>query len=513
MTTIKLKFKRTQHLIAMAMACFILVSVPTLAFAEEGPPRRDDRPNVLFCIADDWGWPHASAYGDPVCQTPAFDRIAKNGVLFSNAYISAPSCTPSRNAILTGQYHWRLGHGANLHSTLDTANKTYPKLLESAGYTVGHWRKSWGPGRVNNWIDSGIGHPAGDRFKSFDAFIESWDQEKPFCFWLGASDPHRPYKAGTGAAAGMDVSKVELFPHYPDSDEIRSDVADYYFEVQRFDSDVDRALKKLETMGVLDNTIVVMTGDHGMPFPRCKSNLYDSGARVPMAVQWPAKIKAANRTVTDFVSTTDLAPTFLDLAGVEIPAAMTGKSWRTILESDKSGRVDPERDHVLTGKERHVPCQEGDDSGGTPMRAIRTDDYLLIHNYRPDRWPSGTPNFKKAYIENCWLGDCDNGPTKTYMVDNREKDDEHRRKYELAFGKRPKFELYDLKKDPGQLTNVADDPQYQSVVDTLTGQLQTELIESKDPRETGTGVEIFEKSQYFGNGPRHPTHRKKSKKK
>lgn len=502
----------TNKLIAWACCLLtIVVAKPQLATSQTTEP--DTRPNILFCIADDWGWPHAGAYGDPVCQTPAFDRIAKNGVLFTNAYISSPSCTPSRNAILTGQYHWRLGWGANLHSMLDTKHKTYPRLLESAGYQIGHWRKSWGPGRVNNWIEEGIGHPAGDRFNSFDAFLKKWDRTKPFCFWLGASDPHRPYKAGTGRKSGMDINKIKLFDHYPDVELIRSDVADYYFEVQRFDHDVEVALDKLDAMGVLDNTIVVMTGDHGMPFPRCKSNLYDSGARVPMAVQWPKGIKTAQRTVTDFVSTTDLGPTFLDLAGVPIPEAMTGSSWRKQLESTQSGRIDPQRDHILTGKERHVPCQEGDDSGGTPMRAIRTDDFLLIHNYRPDRWPAGTPNYQKAFIESCWLGDCDNGPTKTYMVDHQNQDEEHRRKYQLAFGKRPEFELYDLKQDPGQLTNVADQDQYQATFKRLSQQLQSGLIRSGDPRETGTGVEIFDSSKYFGSGPRHPSFKRPKKQK
>ncbi|MFT7631693.1 MAG: N-sulfoglucosamine sulfohydrolase, partial [Mariniblastus sp.] len=311
--------------------------------AEEGT---NERPNILFCIADDWGWPHAGAYGDPVVKTPAFDRIAKEGVLFENAFISAPSCTPSRNAILTGQFHWRLGGGGNLHSILDTRHPTYPHLLADAGYFTGHWRKSWGPGKVDNWLKTSGGHPAGKQFKGFDQFLEAWPRKQPFCFWLGASDPHRGYELNSGRESGMDLSKIELFEHFPDSETIRSDVADYYFEVQRFDSDVERAIAKLESLDLLDNTIVVMTGDHGMPFPRCKSNLYDSGSRVPMAVRWPQKIPAG-RVLTDFVSTTDLAPTFLTAAGINVPDVMTGKSWMNILESEKSGRVDPDRDRVL----------------------------------------------------------------------------------------------------------------------------------------------------------------------
>lgn len=500
---------RFQIALLAVFACSIFASIASA----DSSASTNGRPNILFCIADDWGWPHAGAYGDPVVKTPTFDRIAKEGILFEHAYVSSPSCTPSRNAILTGQFHWRLSGGGNLHSVLDTKHKTYPHLLEDAGYFTGHWRKSWGPGKVANWMETEKGHPAGDKFKNFDAFLESRPKDKPFCFWLGAYDPHRGYKLNSGRESGMDLSKIKLFEHFPNSETIRSDVADYYFEVQRFDSEVGVALKKLETLGLLDNTIVVMTGDHGMPFPRCKSNLYDSGTRVPMAVRWPKTI-LPGRVVTDFVSTTDLAPTFLEATGVAIPEEMTGKSWLNIFKSSKSGRVDAARDHILTGKERHVPCQEGTDSGGTPMRSYRNDDYLLIHNYRPDRWPAGTPNFKDAFIPGCWLGDCDNGPTKTYIVDNKDKDDEHRRKYELSFGKRPEFELYDLSKDANQTNNVASVQEYAEIKNELISRLKSKLLSTGDPRETDADADsIFDKPKYWGSGPKHPSVLKKKKRK
>lgn len=496
------RLTRTGTSFAALTICFVILLGSATSSRADEPA---DRPNILFCIADDWGWPHAGAYGDPVVKTPTFDRIAKEGILFEQAYVSAPSCTPSRNAILTGQYHWRLGWGGNLHSMLDTKHQTYPHLLREAGYFTGHWRKSWGPGKIDNWIREQKGHPAGDRFANFDAFLKKWPREQPFCFWLGASDPHRGYKLNSGKESGMDLSKIKLFPHFPDAETIRSDVADYYFEVQRFDRDVAQAIEKLESMGVLDNTIVVMTGDHGMPFPRCKGNLYDCGTQVPMAVRWPQRIQPG-RVVTDFVSTTDLAPTFLEACGVAIPEVMTGKSWLNIFASTASGRIDPSRDHVLTGKERHVPCQEGDDSGGTPMRAIRNDQYLLIHNYRPDRWPAGTPHFKDAYIYGCWLGDCDNGPTKTYLVDHQDKDDGHRRSYQLCFGKRPEYELFDLEMDPDQLKNVADQPEYAEIKTQLAQQLKSELAATGDPRETEADADkIFDTPKYFGRGPRHPS--------
>ncbi len=241
-----------------------------------------------------------------------------------------------------------------------------------------------------------------------------------------------------------------------------------------------------------------------MPFPRCKANLYDSGARVPLAIQWPKVIKGG-RVIEDFVSTTDLAPTFLEAAGLQPLKEMTGRSLMPIFKSAKSGRLEPEaRAHVLTGKERHVMGQEAPDTGGTPMRAIRNHDFLLIKNYRPDRWPAGTPNHEKATLPGAWLADCDNGPTKTYMVEHRDKDTEHRTKYELAFGKRPALELYDLRKDPGQLHNVATSADYAGVAKKLESQLEAELEATGDPRVAGKGAETFDQPEYLGGAPKFP---------
>ncbi len=182
----------------------VLLSLWLLAIVCQ-PAIAEKRPNILFCIADDWGWPHAGVYeNDPVVKTPAFDRIAHEGVLFNHAYISSPSCTPSRNAILTGQWHWRLGAGANLWSTLDEDLQVYPQLLRDEGYHVGSWRKSWGPGRLDGkWKGN---HPAGKVYpKGFAAFMADRPEGKPFCFWLGASDPHRGYKLNSGRDSGMDL--------------------------------------------------------------------------------------------------------------------------------------------------------------------------------------------------------------------------------------------------------------------------------------------------------------------
>ena len=486
--------------VARAAATSALLAAFTLATPTAAAPGDDERPNILFAIADDWGWPHAGAYGDPVVQTPAFDRLAREGVRFEHAYVSSPSCTPSRAAILTGQWHWRLEESANLWSTLGRDYPVYPELLEAAGYFVGLERKGWGPGKLEP--GGRTRNPAGPKFESFADFLARRPDGTPFCYWFGAYDPHRDYDAGSGARSGIPLHAIRLFPHFPDSPEVRSDVADYYFEVQRFDGEVGGILALLEEKGELDRTVVVMTGDHGMPFPRCKSNLYDSGARVPLAFRGPGL--AVGRVVEAFVSLTDLAPTFLILGGVDAPEVMTGRNLLPLLQG---GPPDPReiavRDHVLVGKERHVPVQEKPDMGGTPMRSIRTSDFLYIRNFRPDRWPAGTPHHGRASMPGSWLGDCDNGPTKTYMVENQDRDAHHRRLYDLSFAKRPAEELYNLKTDPGQLDNVADAPEYAQVKKRLESRLMAELRETGDPRVVG-GAERLEAYPYYGGSPLWP---------
>ncbi len=468
-------------LVIFAMALSLVVADHAVA---------QNRPNILFCIADDWGWPHAGAYGDSVVQTPAFDRLAREGILFENAFVTAPSCTPCRNSILTGQWHWRLEEGGNLWSTLHPKFPVYPLLLEDAGYSVGHWRKAWGPG---DWKVLGRERdPAGPTSKSFPAFLKSRPKDKPFCFWLGASDPHRPYKWQSGAESGIDIDRIELPADLPDHETVRHDVADYYWEVQRFDRDVAAALETLEKAGELDNTIVVMTGDHGMPFPRHKCQLYDSGTHVPLAIRWGAEVQG-DRRVTDFVSLSDLAPTFLEAAGVTIPDQMTGRSLLNVLGSDQSGRVDTTRDHVLAGRERHGQSQKKPNSGGYPMRAIRTDDFLYIRNFMPDRWPGGFPNQDKAFGGNAH-GDCDGSPTKTFVIEHRD-DPKYRQFYQLAFAQRPGEELYDLRKDPDQLNNVAGLSEYAEIQEQLSKRLIDELRATEDPRVIGGG-EAFDTYPY-----------------
>lgn len=438
------------------------------------------RPNILLALADDWNWPHSATAEVKVIQTPVYDRMCREGVKFANAFVSAPSCTSSRCAILTGQWHWRLEEAANLSGRLQERKyPVYPALLAGAGYHVGMLGK--GPdGRGGN-------EPPGPRFKDFEAFLAARPAKQPFVLWFGSRNPHRPYQKGAGIKSGMKPEDVQVPACLPDCAEVRSDLCDYYLGIQRFDAEVGDMMKRLEETGELENTILVMTGDNGLPFPRCKSNLYDTGAKVPLVIRWGKEIKGA-RVVTDFVSLADLAPTFLEAAGVALPPDMTARSLLGILRSGQSGQVEAARDHVLTGKERHCKAQEKGNSGGYPCRAIRTKEFLYIRNFEPGRWPAGV-----ASAADCEGGiayhDIDVGPSKAYMVAHRE-DAAVKRLFDLGFGKRPAEELYDLDKDPDQLSNVALDPAYLDARTKLADRLLAELIATKDPRVLGEGAKF-----------------------
>jgi N-sulfoglucosamine sulfohydrolase len=448
----------------------------------------DTRPNVLYCLADDWSWPHAGVYGDRVIRTPTFDRVAREGVRFNYCFSAAPSCTPSRAAMLTGQYPHRLEQGSCLWGFLPKKFPVYPTLLEKAGYVVGCTRKGWGPG---DFRAGGYAHnPAGPTFKDFATFLNAVPEGKPFCFWFGSQDPHRPYQPGSGASIGLKTNQVVVPPFWPDNEVSRGDVLDYYWKVERFDREVGTLLDLLDQRNQLTNTLVIMTGDNGWPFPRCKANLYDGGTRQPLAVRWPAKVRAS-RVYDDFVNLMDLAPTFLEAAGLKPPPEMTGRSFLGLLiGAEKPGS----RNVVYLERERHANVRA--DDAGYPARAIRTRDFLYVHNFRPDRWPAGDPQAhkdpKRAF------GDCDDGPTKNYILDHRDEPDVQKF-FQLCFAKRPAEELYDLGRDPHQIDNVAGRPAYAALQKELRAQLDQWMKDTADPRAVKDD-DHWDSCPYFGGG-------------
>ncbi|MBI4892131.1 MAG: sulfatase [Acidobacteria bacterium] len=446
-----------------------------LGAAAAAPAAR--RPNILFALADDWGPGPAGALGDSCLNTPVFDRVAREGVLFTNTFVAAPTCTASRAAILTGQMPHRLGNAINLSSQWSGIPGLFTDLLNASGYHVGHTRKGWGPGETPGRELN----PAGRKYRDFDEFLAARPADSPFFYWFGSNDPHRGYDPKFTRESGLDPSRVRVPAYLPDAPAVRADLADYCAEIQRFDSETGGLLHRLEQLGELENTLVVMTGDNGLPFPRAKGHLYDSGVHAPMALRWGARV-AGGRRATDFVSFTDFAPTFLEVAGVAAPPQMTGRSFLNVLTAAGSGRIDARRDHVYTERERHTWCHP--DGQSFPVRALRTDDHLLIWNMRPFLYPAGHPCLRREKGTPQGHVDCDEGPSKYFLVE-RAQHPEYAAFYRRAFGLRPEWELYDVRSDPDQLHNLASNPRHAAHLGKLQSRLRGWMKQTADPRAEG----------------------------
>ena len=415
------------------------------------------RPNILFVLADDQSYAHTGIGGSRIVSTPHFDRVAREGAYFSHSFTACPSCTPSRSAVLSGRHMWQVGEAGVLYGTIPRDLPLFPHALKKAGYWTGFTGKGWGPGE---WQAAGLAeHPIGGEFNrrrhavaidkaldprdyaaNFEEFLQARPPGAPFFFWLGATEPHRVYARGTGLKLGKKLEDVEVPPYWPDHEIVRGDVLDYCAEIDWFDRQLGRALAVLERTGEMDNTIIVVTSDNGMPFPRAKANLYDSGTHMPLAIRWGRGLSAPGRRVEDMVSHVDFAPTFLEAAGLPPTPGMAGRSLLPLLTSTQP---DPRRDRVYFGLERHTICRP---NGATyPMRAMRTRDRLSIINFAPDRWPTGGEFISSNKTTH---GDVDAAPIKDFMIARRR---EYLRPFELCFGRRPREENYAPEADPHHL--------------------------------------------------------------
>jgi N-sulfoglucosamine sulfohydrolase len=491
----------------LSLLFLIIVNLALMVPSTAPQAQKTSRPNILFAIADDWAYGYAGAYGSRFVKTPAFDRVAREGVLFTRAFTPNAKCAPSRAIILTGRNSWQLEEAANHIPFFPAKFKTWAEALGDNGYFTGLTAKGWAPGVAND----ARGKPrqmAGQPFNqrklkapttgienndyaaNFADFLNAAPQDKPWSFWYGALEPHRAYEYGSGAAKGgkslRDINRVPGF--WPDNETVRNDMLDYAFEIEHFDQHLARMLAMLEERGLLDNTIVIVTSDHGMPFPRAKGQAYDASNHVPLAVMWKQGIKAPGRTVSDYVSFTDFAPTMIELAGLKWNQTgmqpTIGRSLTDILFANKEGRSNPARDHVLVGKERHDIGRPND--VGYPIRGIHKDNLLYLRNYEIDRWPAGNP--ETGYLN------CDGGATKTAILQARRAGEE-KRHWQMAFGKRPAEELYDVSQDPDCLSNLANDPQYRVRKQKLQQQMERELKAQGDPRLFGRG-HIFDQYKY-----------------
>ena len=452
------------------------------------------QPNILICIADDAG--HMGEHY-PWVNTPAFDRIATEGIIFPNAYTPNAKCAPSRACLLTGRNSWQLKEAANHWNNFSAEYRTYPETLKDFGYFTGFTGKGWGPGNPGEvdgktrelcgkvWSSINREAPTKsiantDYSANFIDFYNHKQEDQPFCFWYGAREPHRRYEYGSSLKVGKKLSDIKEVPaFFPDNDIVRTDMLDYALEIEYFDSHVTEILDFLENKGELDNTLVIVTSDHGMPFPRAKSDEYDYSNHIPLAIMWGKNVKNPGGVVDEYVSLIDIAPTIFEALGLKWEDSGMHDTPGTSLLPFLKGENKKFRDYVLIGKERHDVGRPND--YGYPIRGIVRDGWMYLRNYRPDLWPAGNPE--------CGYSTVDGSPTKTEILKSRHNP-ETKYLWDWSFGKRPAEELFYLPDDPYCIKNLALEKKYKSTKGSLISKMEEELKKQSDPRMFGNG-DIF----------------------
>ncbi len=418
---------RRQFLTAMATTAFAF-GAATRSHAKS----KSTHPNIVFLFSDDHSVPDLGCYGNQAIHTPNLDALAATGMRFDRGYVTSPQCSPSRASILTGRTPHAVG-ASRLHMNAYKQTPNVPRLLRDAGYHTGALRKVH-QGHIQRDFDFYGGYK-----KPIASFFEQRPKDKPFFLWFGSTDPHRDYAPGA-VDPPHDPALVEVPEFLPDTPEVRQDLAYYYDEIGRFDKECGEIIALLEQQGVRDNTLIVMAGDNGMPFPRAKATLYEPGVKVPLLANWPGVIEPG-RSSKALASLMDLAKTWLDVAGAAIPKTMEGVSLAPLLR----GAKDTVREHVFFERDWH--------DNWDPMRGVVTERYKLIQNYRPEvgyipSWDLlRSPSFE-SIIKKAKDGTLE-GPLKWYHETTK-----------------PLVELYDLEADPGEWKNLAEVPEHkQRVID------------------------------------------------
>lgn len=468
----------------------LLLGATVICAATDAPAR----PNILFILGDNWRYPNAGALGDPLARTPAFDRLAREGVVFTHTFNPVPSCSPTRSCLLTGKIAHQLGERASLWSAFPRDTPVVTQLLRDAGYSIGYAGKPWGPGNheISGWKEN----PVGPKFASFADFHAKRATDAPFFFWLGNTDTatkagRQPYLEDA-KKAGLDAAALAVPPELPDCPEVRLDLLNYYGGVMKLDAEAAQAIAVLEKSGQLDHTVIIYTSDNGWQMPRGLANCYDAGSRVPLAIRW-GKNLTAGRRVDAFINVADLGPTFLELAGLRPPAAMTMRSFKNLLLGQPDATP---RDAVFMERERHADVRK--DHQSYPVRAIRTKDFLYVRNLRPDRWPAGDPDV--LFLHGRPFGDVDTTNSKDFLL-ARQNVPAFAKFTALIFGKRPAEELYDLANDPHQLTNIAAQPAYAAALAQLRTRVDRWMHDTADPR-IDPAYDGWDTFPYYGKAPK-----------
>lgn len=405
-----------------------------------------DKPNIVFYISDDHSQVDSSLYGDDSIPTPNFEKLAADGMTFTHAFVASPACAPSRGAMLTGLMPCRNGAEAN-HTYPREGIRYLVKDLQDAGYEVAAF------GKVAHGKDTKTaGFDYFNQKKPLDAirvevnrYLKNRHSDKPLCLFVGTTNPHVPWTSPTN----IRPEDVKLPPQVLDTPLTREHRAAYYQEI----IDLDKFMGELRqnTKRILgDNTIFVHTSDHGAQWPFGKWNLYDYGICVPLIISWPGKIERGSKSDA-MVSTIDLLPTLLDLVGGNVPKDLDARSFADVL----LGKKHTHREEIYT-------THTGDGIKNIyPIRSIRTRDWKLIHNLHPEFTHTNHSDLDRKPMAGAYWNEWA----------EKVKTDEHARKVVDHYFIRPEWEFYNVNRDPWELNNLADDPQYAGQIAKLRAKL------------------------------------------
>ncbi len=449
-------------------ACLCVMLAP--ACSADGP----GRPNVVLIIADDLAWDDCGAFGNPAVKTPNIDKLARGGMRFDRAFVTASSCSPSRSSIITGR-HPHCTDAEELHWPLPREQVTFVEELRASGY----WAAAAGKWHLGNAVKDRFdvvreANPAGFQLAvgkdsrarmtaegsgAIQSGCDQWvpvlrdrPKDRPFFLWLAALDPHRDYEDGILANPHR-PDDVVVPPCLPDVPEVRKDLALYYDEIARLDQHVGEVMAELDRQGIADSTLVLFLSDNGRPFPRCKTTLYDSGIKTPLIARWPGKIAPGGRCGS-LVSTIDIAPTILRVAGIEPGPSFQGKDLAPLFK-DPAAKV---RDLIFAERNWHDYASHG--------RAVRSGRFKYIRN--DDQKTPLTPP-----------ADAVRSPTFVAMRRLRDGGKLTPLQRSCFASPRPAEELYDVDADPDEAINVIADPKFAGVLETMRKSL------SDWGRETG----------------------------
>lgn len=439
--------------------------------------KSQNKPNFILFIADDVSHDDIGCCGNSQVKTPNIDRLASSGLRFTNMFLTASSSSPSRNSIITGRYPHNTG-GAELHTEPPDYMISFPELLKSNGYyTVQAGKFHMGPyarrgfDQIND-IDK-LNGDGGEEL--WVKCLEERPREKPFFMWFAAMDAHRPW--GPNQLSGTHNPENASPPYYlADGRGTREDLARYYDEISRFDHYIGEVVSELNKQGVYNNTMIIIMADNGRPFPHSKTRVNDRGLRTPFIVHWPEALGKAARVSEALMSSIDIAPTILELAGIELSVFVQGRSFVKLLNNpEREFRNYAFAEHNWHDYEAHE-------------RMVRTQDFLFILNSRP-QFPQSGP------------ADAIGSPSYSELDSLRRLGKLTTEQAEIFMAPRHSEELYQCSVDPDQFNNLAHSERYYKVKKRLNAILLEWMKETGDNIPENLTKDWYERSPGYVKTP------------